>query len=81
MRTADRLFLRVGDLGGAQFERRHPDIIEALVVHVLYRDADVATRVVMVDVTNGLETRGQPTQFSSLGGLRVSPLEATEDPL
>ena len=50
-------------------------------IHVLDRNADVASGVVVMDVTDGLEAGCQPTQLRALSTLRVGTFQHAEDAL
>jgi len=82
VRTARlRFLLRVRDLMRADLERGDTDVVIALVIHVLDRDADIPARVMMMDVADGLETRREAPELSPLGAFRVGALQDAEDPL
>src|SRR5690606_37497368 len=49
------LLLRVGDLVWPDLEGGHADVVVALVIHVVDRDAHISARVVVRDVAHGLE--------------------------
>jgi hypothetical protein len=75
------LLLRVRDLIRADLEGRDADVVVALVIHVLDRNAHVAAGMVMVDVTDRLEARCEAAELGPLGALRIRTLQHTEDPL
>lgn len=76
-----RFLLRVRDLVRPDFEGGDADVVVPLVIHVLDRNADVASGVVVMDVTDGLEAGCQPTQLRALSTLRVGTFQHAEDAL
>ena len=73
------LALLVRHLIGLDLEGDHADVLGALVIEVLHAHAHVAVRVMVVQISDRLEARGERPERDTLRHLHVGALDQAED--